>query len=712
MITLFLFRCVDSMKDQEKSNTYPIRTSDQMKYLKSLLNDSQFKISIIIPVYNVENYIKNALDSIVRQTIGLKHLEVIMVNDCSTDKSGKIMDEYANKYGNFFAIHLSNNSGAAGRPRNIGIENSTGDYIMFLDPDDYYAEDACEVLYGRIVADNVDIVFSRYVYVFENKIQRCHSIFGDLDEIKVKKIDEEPGLFTIPPSVWTKIFKRSFIVENDIRFPEGIPAQDLTFVVHSFLEANGIVYLNNRFLFNYNRIRDSKGDKGISRNKNKKNLMGMIQAYHKTFDLLKNYGKEEFYPTLFKGHLQFWMDGFIISNTSSIEKRELLETIGFLIEEFNKYDTELNKRYITPLFNNISNKRYDDAISLSEIIKNFIETQNKLEKEKNDLQRILDSNKNELAEHLTFTGYIKYKSKNIAFRINKRFKLNIKSLYLKLKNFFVNTKDRIFKLYIQLQGFNPSIRYEDLTLILPYRKTNDPDREENLDITLNFFSKIGINNMIISEHSDKSSKDYLIKKYAHLFNSFRVCTVFANGQLFNKSRAINKGVLESLTQYVAIVDVDCITKKENVNRAIKLLKKGYKVVHPFDRKVTDIIDKKTFQKKFDFHTIKTTVQNRPWADGGIVFWDKNSFINIGMENENFSGWGGEDNEIMLRADLFNLKQYRIDDTLYHLYHHRPQKRTQNNVEQLQKTRQMTKELCLDEINRWPWVIEAKKGYVK
>ena len=59
-ITLFLFRCVDSMKNQEKSNTYPIRTSDQMKYLKSLLNDSQFKISIIIPVYNVENYIKNA----------------------------------------------------------------------------------------------------------------------------------------------------------------------------------------------------------------------------------------------------------------------------------------------------------------------------------------------------------------------------------------------------------------------------------------------------------------------------------------------------------------------------------------------------------------------------------------------------------------------------------------------------------------------------
>jgi len=141
-----------------------------------------------------------------------------MVNDCSTDNSGKIMDEYANKYKNFKAIHLLENSGAAGKPRNIGIENSTGNYLMFLDPDDYYTENACEILFNRIVAENVDIVFSRFVYVFENKTQKCYSIFGDLDEIKVKRIDEEPKLLTIPPSIWTKIFKRSFIVEMILDF--------------------------------------------------------------------------------------------------------------------------------------------------------------------------------------------------------------------------------------------------------------------------------------------------------------------------------------------------------------------------------------------------------------------------------------------------------------------------------------------------------------
>ena len=117
-----------------------------------------YKISIVVPVFNVENYIKNALDSILKQSIGFEHLEVIMVNDHSTDKSGEIIDEYAAKYGNFTAVHLSENSGAAGKPRNVGMEKATADYIMFLDPDDYYTYNACEVLYSKIINENAETV--------------------------------------------------------------------------------------------------------------------------------------------------------------------------------------------------------------------------------------------------------------------------------------------------------------------------------------------------------------------------------------------------------------------------------------------------------------------------------------------------------------------------------------------------------------------------
>ena len=79
-----------------------------------------------------------------------------------------------------------------------------------------------------------------------------------------------------------------------------------------------------------------------------------------------------------------------------------------------------------------------------------------------------------------------------------------------------------------------------------------------------------------------------------------------------------------------------------------------------------------------------------------------------MKNEYFDGWGGEDNEILIRANLCQLKQIRIDDILYHLYHDRPQKRTQNNIEQITKTNEIkTEEDLLMEINKWPWVYTRK-----
>jgi len=370
---------------------------------------------------------------------------------------------------------------------------------------------------------------------------------------------------------------------------------------------------------------------------------------------------------------------------------------------------ELSRKYLTPLFNSLSDKRYDEAIQLAEIFRNFVETQNKLEKENKDLKRILKSKTNELAEYLTFLGYLKYKSRNIACRIKKRFKSILNNLHFKLNNITSNIKQRITEIKITLIKYNPWINFNELVIILPYRMTNDCVRQENLDICLRYLSHIGIKNLIITEHSDRSTKYYLTRNYANLFDSFQFLHLDANGELFNKAKAINEGVLEAQSKYIAIFDVDCLTKKENVKVAVGLLNNGYEVVHPFDRKVIDIKDKEMFIESFDFNTIKSTIQNRPWADGGIVFWNKNSFINIGMKNENFSGWGGEDNEIMIRADLFDLKQYRIEDTLYHLYHHRPQKRTKNNAKLLQKTQQMTKKLCMDEINNWPWVIKAKKG---
>lgn len=311
-------------------------------------------------------------------------------------------------------------------------------------------------------------------------------------------------------------------------------------------------------------------------------------------------------------------------------------------------------------------------------------------------QKELEEKEQRIIELQTIRGYTEYKVKNIIMRLKNR----AETVYRKIQ-----------KPYYELHQYLPGVDYDQLTVVVPYRRYYDPDREENLGITIQYLSSVGIHNLIISEHSDESVGEELAKKYGALFKSFQVVHTDAQGGVFNRAQARNIGVMHSTTPYIATSDMDCVTRKRNINIALGLLSRGYEVVHPFNRRVTDIVDKASFTKNFDFSTVETPEQKRSTADGGIIFWNKRSFVSIGMENEYFLGWGGEDNEIMYRANLCGLKQYRVDDTLYHLYHHRPQVRTKNNVELEEKTRQLSsKDDCLREINTWPWVKEAKKKF--
>lgn len=249
-------------------------------------------------------------------------------------------------------------------------------------------------------------------------------------------------------------------------------------------------------------------------------------------------------------------------------------------------------------------------------------------------------------------------------------------------------------------------------MVIPYRRTSDPEREENLEITLNYLSSIGITNLVISEYSAHSNRNFLFKEYSDMFESFQaIHTPTAQNEPFNLSRALNRGILQADTPFIATSDMDCMTRKENVDTCLALLESGYDVVHPFNRRITQIVDKEKFREDFDFSRVKTPEQRRKTADGGVVFWNKHSFVSIGMLNEYFLGWGGEDNEVMHRVRICGLKHYRIDDTLYHLYHQQPQYRSRNNVKVEAKSRQIkTKKECLEQVSKWPWVIEAKKKF--
>ena len=111
------------------------------------------KISVIVPVYNVEKYLTKCVDSIMNQTY--KDLEIILVDDGSTDNSGKICDEYVKKDKRFKVIHKKN--GGLSDARNVGIKNSTGEYLSFIDSDDYIDNDMIECLYNACIKNNADI---------------------------------------------------------------------------------------------------------------------------------------------------------------------------------------------------------------------------------------------------------------------------------------------------------------------------------------------------------------------------------------------------------------------------------------------------------------------------------------------------------------------------------------------------------------------------
>ncbi|PKL66234.1 MAG: hypothetical protein CVV28_11885 [Methanobacteriales archaeon HGW-Methanobacteriales-1] len=363
-----------------------------------------YKISVIVPIFNVERYITEALDSIIHQTIGINNIEVIMVDDCSTDNSPNIIDDYASKYDNFKAIHLPENSHFAGKPRNVGINNSNGNYLMFLDPDDYFVDDACEVLYDLILKEDNDLSFGIYGKLVNNtkiKVNFDDRGFKNTDTVKISDICENSNLLRIPPAIASKIFKATFIKENNIFFPEGIPGQDLVFVINSLLKAKKISFLNNYVVYYY-RTRNTKGDKSVSFNRNKSYLSGLINAYMLSLKLLKDFNNEKYLPNIFDGHIGYWINQLLSSNLNKNELKELFKESELMFEECKKGN--VNPKYLKsiPLFNSLIEKRYDEAILLIE---------------NNKLKKRLKSKNKQIAILKTSKGWFKYKSKNIYLRL-------------------------------------------------------------------------------------------------------------------------------------------------------------------------------------------------------------------------------------------------------------------------------------------------------
>ena len=192
------------------------------------------KISIIISVYNEENYLKRCLDSVISQSY--KNLEIIIVDDGSTDNSLNICLEYQKNDKRIKVIHQENKGLCASR--NNGLSNATGDYIWFIDGDDFIEENSLEVI--KPYLNNYDIIVFNYNEVRDNKLIKMNDT-KEYDNVNKKYILGYIG-------VWNKIFKRE-ILEGE-KFPEGYMHDDIYLIPTFGLKTNKIVFVNE-YLYNH-----------------------------------------------------------------------------------------------------------------------------------------------------------------------------------------------------------------------------------------------------------------------------------------------------------------------------------------------------------------------------------------------------------------------------------------------------------------------------
>ncbi len=213
------------------------------------------KVSIIIPIYNVEKYLKKCLESITIQT--LKEIEIILINDCSPDNSIEICNNYLAKDTRITLINNEKNLGV-GLSRNLGIEVATGEYIAFVDSDDYVDSNFYKNLYEIAKEKDYDIVKGccKKIFSEENDKERVQK---NLNKKIIMGIDQKPLFMLFKYEHTTAIYKRELLVKNDVRYPDLIAGQDAVFLYYVTYYANSFkIDENNSSFYNYRVYNQSR----------------------------------------------------------------------------------------------------------------------------------------------------------------------------------------------------------------------------------------------------------------------------------------------------------------------------------------------------------------------------------------------------------------------------------------------------------------------
>ena len=243
------------------------------------------KVSVIVPVYNVEKYLEKCLSSLVNQT--LEDIEIIVVNDGTKDNSQAIIDKYVKEYPKKVKGYIKENGGQSSA-RNYGLKVAKGEYIGFVDSDDYVELDMFEKLYNKAKENDFDIAICNLNFVYEEDSGEDKFNINIKSDI-IGKESIKNHMINIYPVVWNKIYKRKIFIKNKLKFKEKVWFEDveLLYKLVPYVETVGYV---EDYLYNYLQRQGSVTNTFDKRLYNYiENLNGVVEFYkkNKLFDYYK-----------------------------------------------------------------------------------------------------------------------------------------------------------------------------------------------------------------------------------------------------------------------------------------------------------------------------------------------------------------------------------------------------------------------------------------
>lgn len=317
------------------------------------------KISIIVPVYNSEKYLRRCLDSLVNQT--LKDIEIILVNDCSTDGSLNILNKYEIEYPNKITIvNLKENKGPGGA-RNAGIDLANGEYIGFVDSDDEVSCEMFEYLYKIAKRADYDMVDCK----FFNEYLNTNILSTDKNAAGILNLEKRRLIITNPGYVWSKIIRRSILKNNTIRFREKVAYEDLEFIPIVILFCKKIC-TTNKVLYNYKYNSESITNyytNEVHVNQKLDSMRAFVSKF-KELGVYDDY-REEITYLIYKTYANMIQSVLVLEKSIDLQLFKRLHDFFFEVVDYdysnNKYIANISKK--DRLFAEINNKDYTAIIN-------------------------------------------------------------------------------------------------------------------------------------------------------------------------------------------------------------------------------------------------------------------------------------------------------------------------------------------------------------